>query len=354
MEEERSEPPFEARYGEFFRDSSSALSSRSRDREGECELPLVDLSGLTSGAEEEREACAAAMAEASAEWGFFQVVNHGISRDLLDAMKREQKSLFRLPFEKKPSWCKLLNGSYRWGTPTATCSSQVSWSEAFHIPLSNLCEADPEEDFSEEGSDVTALWQATEKYAAAVSEVATTVARVLAEKVGARGRLPADCCSPATCFLRLNRYPRCRFPQEVFGLVPHTDSDFLTVLLQDHVGGLELMKDSRWVAVAPNPDALIVNIGDLFQAWSNDVYKSVEHRVLAAGETERYSVAYFMCPSFDSVIGSCGEPSLYHSFTFGEYRRQVQADVDATGRKIGLPRFLRYPAVSHISDNRIQ
>jgi isopenicillin N synthase-like dioxygenase len=47
--------------------------------------------------------------------------------------------------------------------------------------------------------------------------------------------------------------------------VPHTDSDFLTVLCQDQVGGLQLMKDARWVAVKPHPDALIVNIGDLFQ-----------------------------------------------------------------------------------------
>lgn len=67
----------------------------------------------------------------------------------------------------------------------------------------------------------------------------------------------------------------------------------------------------------------------------------MEHRVLACSDKERYSVAYFMCPSFDSVIGSCSEPSPYRKFTFGEYRRQVQEDVNATGQKVGLPRFLR-------------
>jgi gibberellin 2-oxidase len=63
----------------------------------------------------------------------------------------------------------------------------------------------------------------------------------------------------------LNRYPACPISSEIFGLVPHTDSDFLTILSQDEVGGLQLMKDSKWVAVNPNQDALIVNIGDLFQ-----------------------------------------------------------------------------------------
>lgn len=104
-----------------------------------------------------------------------------------------------------------------------------------------------------------------ERFASAVSELAATIAGVLAGNLGHRGKLPTESCSKASCFLRLNRYPRCPFSQEAFGLVPHTDSDFITVLHQDQVGGLQLMKDSNWVAVRPNPDALIVNIGDLFQ-----------------------------------------------------------------------------------------
>lgn len=79
---------------------------------------------------------------------------------------------------------------------------------------------------------------------------------------------------------------------------------------------------------------------ECIQAWSNDVYKSVEHKVMANSKVERYSMAYFLCPSFDSMIGSCKEPSLYKEFTFGEYRNQVQEDVQKTGRKVGLPRFL--------------
>ena len=111
-----------------------------------------------------------------------------------------------------------------------------------------------------------------QRYAGAVSALAARIARVLAEKLGEKGKLPTESCSESTCFLRLNRYPRCRFSQQVFGLVPHTDSDFLTVLHQDQVGGLELMKDSRWVAVRPNPQALIVNIGDLFQVSTDPLF----------------------------------------------------------------------------------
>jgi gibberellin 2-oxidase len=49
--------------------------------------------------------------------------------------------------------------------------------------------------------------------------------------------------------------------------MPHTDSDFITILYQDQVGGLQLVKDKKWIAVKPNPNALIINIGDLFQVF---------------------------------------------------------------------------------------
>lgn len=78
----------------------------------------------------------------------------------------------------------------------------------------------------------------------------------------------------------------------------------------------------------------------LWQAWSNDIYKSAEHKVMANGREERYSIAYFLCPSYESTIGSYKEPSLYKKFTFGEFRKQVQMDVKKIGHKVGLSRFL--------------
>ncbi|XP_062222699.1 gibberellin 2-beta-dioxygenase 6-like isoform X1 [Phragmites australis] len=303
----------------------------------ECELPMIDVGCLTTGTggAEKRAACAAAIARAAEEWGFFQVRNHGVRQELLEEMRREQARLFRLPFEAKAT-AGLLDDSYRWGTPTATTPQQLSWSEAFHFPLAgisgNSC------NFGE----LTTLRDVTREVAGAMSKLASTLSRVLAETLlghPAGERFPEG-CDETTCFLRLNRYPPCPFSPDAFGLVPHTDSDFLTVLCQDQVGGLQLLKGDRWVAVKPIPGALIVNIGDLFQAWSNNRYRSVEHKVTTNATTERYSVAYFLCPSYDSPIGTCKEPSPYMPFTFGEYRRKVQEDAKRTGKKIGLPNFL--------------
>lgn len=104
-----------------------------------------------------------------------------------------------------------------------------------------------------------------EQFAATVSSLAQKLAEILAEKMGHRSTFFQENCLPSTCYLRMNRYPPCPIPSEVFGLIPHTDSDFLTILHQDQVGGLQLVKDGTWVAVKPNPEALIINIGDLFQ-----------------------------------------------------------------------------------------
>jgi gibberellin 2-oxidase len=103
----------------------------------EQDLPMIDLSRLSSGDAKEREACADAMARAASEWGFFQVTGHGVGRALLEEMRREQARLFRLPFDAKAK-AGLLNGSYRWGNPTATSLRQLSWSEAFHVPLASI------------------------------------------------------------------------------------------------------------------------------------------------------------------------------------------------------------------------
>ncbi|MCD7453645.1 Acyl CoA oxidase [Datura stramonium] len=89
-------------------------------------------------------------------------------------------------------------------------------------------------------------------------------------------------------------YPACRQPELPMGTSKHSDNGFITVLLQDHIGGLQVLHQNQWVDV-PTPGAVVVNIGDLLQLISNDKYISVEHRVLTNKAGPRISVACFFC-----------------------------------------------------------
>jgi hypothetical protein len=134
------EPPLVESYLDLLRRGGIApAEGRAAAAVEERELPLIDLECLmtATGDEARRAACAGAMARAASEWGFFQVTNHGVGGALLERLRAEQARLFRLPFETK-SRAGLLNGSYRWGAPTATSLRHLSWSEAFHVPLASI------------------------------------------------------------------------------------------------------------------------------------------------------------------------------------------------------------------------
>ncbi|PKI38503.1 hypothetical protein CRG98_041105 [Punica granatum] len=125
--------------------------------------------------------------------------------------------------------------------------------------------------------------------------------------------------------MALNYYPPCPQPELTYGLPGHTDPNLITILLQDDVPGLQVLKTGRWVAANPIPNTFIVNIGDQMQVISNDKYKSVLHRAVVNDEKERISVPTFYCPSPNAVIGPAREliddehPAVYRSFTYQEY-----------------------------------
>ncbi|XVF42349.1 hypothetical protein PTKIN_Ptkin01aG0354600 [Pterospermum kingtungense] len=87
-------------------------------------------------------------------------------------------------------------------------------------------------------------------------------------------------------------YPPCPEPHRTLGQAKHWDPDFLTILLQDQIGALQVPHEGHGIDIPPPADGgLIVNIGDLLQLITNDKFKSVEHRVLANRIGPRVSVA---------------------------------------------------------------
>jgi isopenicillin N synthase-like dioxygenase len=112
-----------------------------------------------------------------------------------------------------------------------------------------------------------------------------------------------------------------------YGAGAHTDYGSITLLYQDDVGGLEVLgRDACWHAAPAVPDALLVNIGDLMQRWTNDHFVSTLHRVRPiGGHTDRYSIAFFVDPDTNvqvECIESCTSerrPARYSAVSAGEH-----------------------------------
>ncbi|KAF2285636.1 hypothetical protein GH714_006106 [Hevea brasiliensis] len=252
-------------------------------------IPFIDLQCLNL--DELGEACK--------HWGLFRLVNHGIPLTLLRQLQDHSKKIFSLSFESKEALVISSPMSYFWGTPALTPSGDslsrgpqnINWVEGFNVPLGQLSQFQAED---------------------------PTIDSFRIHRIYSR-----------------YRYPQCFVANETWGMEAHTDSSVLSILNQEQVGGFEHFKDDKWFQIEPIPDTLILNLGDMLQAISNDEYKSVKHRVKPNKYGERYSICYFVFPAEGSVIQS----SKYKPFTYSDFQAQVQQDIKTIGFKVGLERF---------------
>jgi isopenicillin N synthase-like dioxygenase len=105
--------------------------------------------------------------------------------------------------------------------------------------------------------------------------------------------------------LRLLHYP----PQKpdadgkYLGARAHTDTNAFTILAQDSNGGLEIRnRDNEWVSVPPIDGTFVVNVGEVLKVWTDGIFSSTLHRVINRSGRDRYSIPFFMYPSYDALI----------------------------------------------------
>lgn len=105
-----------------------------------------------------------------------------------------------------------------------------------------------------------------EDYATGAEKLAVQLTELVAEGLGIKSTTFSQYFEESsTSTVRMNYYPPCPQPSKTLGILPHSDFNIFTILLQDTVPGLQVLKDNEWITVQPSQDALVVNVGDAFQ-----------------------------------------------------------------------------------------
>jgi isopenicillin N synthase-like dioxygenase len=270
-------------------------------------LPVVDLSGGVG-------AVASAMDAACREHGFFTVVGHGIDPSLLVRLDAAARSFFALPASSKAA-VSMSRGGRAWrgwfpvggeltagvpdhkeglylGAELPPGDPRVLEGRPLHGP--NLWPASPPE-----------LRPAVEEWMAAMTELGHTLMRGLALGLGLPGEWFADhLTSDPVVLFRIFHYPPVPAPAEGWGVAEHTDYGLLTILAQDHHGGLQVRSpDGGWIDVPAEPGVLVCNIGDMLDRLTAGRYRSTPHRVLPTSSSEgRLSFPFFFDPGWDAEV----------------------------------------------------
>ncbi|MED6216111.1 hypothetical protein PIB30_004597 [Stylosanthes scabra] len=251
-------------------------------------IPVIDLGSLHKEGNNSRHEIIEKVKEACEKWGFFQVVNHDIPQsvldDMLDGMRRfhEQDAELKREFYSRDITKRVFyNTNFNFYT-----AKSVSWRDTLYC-LVSPGSLDPHQ-LPSICRDITV------EYSDHVKKLSLTLLELLSEALGLERSYLKDIDCGEGVFMVGHYYPPCPEPELTWGIEGHTDIGFITILLQDQVGGLQVFHESQWIDVTPIPGALIINLGDMMQVITNDKFISAKHRVLAQKIGPRVSVAMFL------------------------------------------------------------
>ncbi|KAI3886436.1 hypothetical protein MKX03_036723 [Papaver bracteatum] len=247
------------------------------------EIPVIDMESLDQDDHSRRKEIIDEVRRALGTWGFFRLVNHGIPLTVTDEIIKGIKRFHEQDTEiKKQFYSNDPNTGCMFHTNfDLYVSKYANWRDTLKCNLLSHDPLDPQELPDTCRDIIVEYWKH-------ITTLADTVSEFLSEALG----LEQDHLKRIfTDFLILSGhyYPACPEPELTLGTSKHSDASFFTLLLQDHIGGLQILHQNQWVTVKPIPGTLIVNIGDLLQLISNDKFKSAEHRVLANRNGPRVS-----------------------------------------------------------------
>lgn len=285
--------------------------------------PVIDLFEFDAG---RRDSVQESIGGACREWGAFHVTNHGIPASLLDDVRTVGLTFFKdcpLPDKLKYSCDPSSFASQGYGSRMLLPDEDgvvLDWRDYFDHHTYPLSRRNP----SRWPHFPTKYRDTVGRYADEMKELAQKLLALISESLGLRSSYIQDAVGELYQNITISYYPPCPQPDLTLGLQPHSDMGAITLLIQDHVGGLQLLKDHQWVTVHPLSDAILVILADQTEILSNGRYKSAEHRAITNANQMRLSVATFHDPAKSVKIAPASElvsesTPRYREVLYGDY-----------------------------------
>ncbi|KAI3773010.1 hypothetical protein L6452_04207 [Arctium lappa] len=291
-------------------------------------LPVID---LTTTLSHDRQDAVQQILEACQDFGFFQVINHGIDDDLVSDTMRVVKEFFDMPNEDKAGVysedsskkCRLYTSTYDYEN------------EEIHLWRDNLRHhCHPIDDFIHLWPEKPARYRdVVGKYSLEMGKLSSRILEIICEGLGLGHGYFGIGVTRAQLF-SANHYPPCPSPSLALGLPKHCDANLITFLLQDEIYGLQVYRNGEWVGVEPIPNAFVVILGHQAQVISNGKLTSPEHRAITNSTDNRTSIVYSINPMPDSLIEPAkvlindSNPPVYRAFQFKEFLKAYEVKKD--------------------------
>jgi isopenicillin N synthase-like dioxygenase len=291
-----------------------------REHPGGSDLPVAIVADVIPTVDLRQPDAPDQIGRACGSVGFFQIIGHGVDRDVIESAWSHARLFFDLPLEQRleaarrregdaygylPMEVEALNRSLLDGYGAADLK------ETFNVGPFRI----PERPLTDEGEAwafapspfppaLPTLRPAWEAYFEQMLDLAARLMRFFAVALDLPEEHFDQFIGESPSALRALNYP------DLDGRTPpsgqlragaHTDYGTLTILLQDDApGGLEVLdpETNHWIAVPHTPEAFVVNLGDLMARWTNDRWRSTLHRVVlppidAGRPSRRQSMAFF-------------------------------------------------------------
>jgi isopenicillin N synthase-like dioxygenase len=303
-------------------------------------IPVLDVSRYFAGDMDDLPRLGGELRDAFENVGFYSLRGHGVPRSLIDAAFAACERFHAQPPEKKQALrINEHNIGYMAMGGSIARSSKVnnntkpSVNEAYFLRRERAPD-DPDviagkrfRGLNQWPADLPGFREIALAYMAAMEALGKKLVRVYAVALD----LPADyfdrMFEQPNMIQRFTHYPpRPAYEDNQFSIAPHTDSGFMTLLAPSAVPGLSIrLPDGTWLDVPPDPEAFIVNGGDILRRWTNDRFLSTPHRAINASGQARYAIPFFFDTHPDTLISclptcqSPENPPKYPPITYDEY-----------------------------------